>query len=260
MKLAFLNNSDWFIAQEANLFTIRMMNDLDTIDKSTNVKDEAARLKNTFYKKILSEFYTQVGYKLLEPEDADYKEYRHQVNQYRKNIYNNNESLEYCEVSSTMEFSASLDGPKPKPLASNNTKNLPSENAGPTLALIVPFEDACRLMADHKVMILHGRGFVEGKDLEKIIKLLFERVMRDDMKLLGKHSEKVLMDDERLASLIEKIPNMYTGKDYSKIDATSTKNKINLAEIDVLASKNFPLCMSEVFFFVVAKFFRCIYI
>lgn len=199
MKLAFLNNSDWFIAQEANLFTIRMMNELETLDKSVSSKDEAARLKNTFYKKVLSEFYTQVGYKLLEPEDADYKEYRHQVNQYRKNIYNNNESLEYCEVSSTMEFSAALDGPKPKPLGNNN-KNLPTDNAGPTLALIVPFEDACRLMADHKVMILHGRGFVEGKDLEKIIKLLFERVMRDDMKLLGKHSEKVLMDDERLAS------------------------------------------------------------
>ena len=51
--------------------------------------------------------------------------------------------------------------------------------------------------------------------------------------------------DDRFEALIHKIPHMYTGKDYSKVDATSTKNKINLAEIDILASKHFsgnPMC------------------
>ena len=231
LKLAFLNNSEWFIAQESNLFSLRIYNELMAIKKNQSTGKNDDGPKHRFLKAVISEFYGQVGYKVLEPTDPEYIEYKNHRDQYFNSV--NHRSTDVCEIENRVDFDT----------ANDNKMN--EEKTDDKILLIIPFEDACKLMADHKVKIFQGKGFVEGKDLEKIISLLFQRILRDDVKILTKHSDKVIEVDERFESLIAKIPNMYTGKDYSNVDTTSVKNKINLAEIDALAAKNFPLCMSE---------------
>lgn len=188
------------------------MEKLNIIDKEISDIEIREARKAEFLKQVLGKFYDEVGYKLCDWGSPEFKEYEERVSKYQ-------------------------DG-------HGVTRSF---NPGDQTLLIIPFEDACRLMFDYKITILDGKGFVQGKDIEKVIKLLFERIMRDDIKILTRHSDKVLQIDERFESLIQKIPHMYTGKDYSSQNTNSTKNKINLAEMDALASKNFPLCMSEVF-------------
>lgn len=52
--------------------------------------------------------------------------------------------------------------------------------------------------------------------------------------------------DERLKRLIEELPKMTYGKDYSKVSHNSTAGHINLGEILAIAEQNYPLCMQEV--------------
>lgn len=231
LKLSFLNNSEWFVCQESNLFTQRIMSELLNIQKNGTGGKYNDGPKHRFLKNVISAFYEQVGYRVLEKSDSEYIDYKNHRDQYVKSL--NSRGGDVCEIESERDFNQENDGKK---MAVENDDKV---------VLIIPFEDACKLMADHKIIIFEGKGFVEGKDLEKIIKQLFERILRDDLKILNKHSDKVISVDERFENLIAKIPNMYTGKDYSNVDTTSVKNKINLAEIDALAAKNFPLCMSE---------------
>jgi hypothetical protein len=60
--------------------------------------------------------------------------------------------------------------------------------------------------------------------------------------------EKVYADD-RLKRLIEELPKMSFGRDYSKVSHSSTQGNINLADIYALADQNYPLCMQEVCLF-----------
>lgn len=56
-------------------------------------------------------------------------------------------------------------------------------------------------------------------------------------------------EDERLKRLVEELPKMTFGKDYSKVTHNSTLGNINLHDIYAIADQNYPLCMQEVLVF-----------
>lgn len=51
--------------------------------------------------------------------------------------------------------------------------------------------------------------------------------------------------DERLKRLIENIPKMTYGKDYTKAEHRSYKGHININELNTIAAQHYPLCMQE---------------
>ena len=65
---------------------------------------------------------------------------------------------------------------------------------------------------------------------------------------IGNTIYEKIQADERLKRLIEELPKMTFGKDYSKVSHTSSFGHINLSDIYALADQSFPLCMQEVNF------------
>lgn len=63
--------------------------------------------------------------------------------------------------------------------------------------------------------------------------------------------DSIVKRDDRLKKLVEDLPKLNYGKDYSKVEHAGRKGFISLHDIYPMAEQNFPLCMQEVFHFKV---------
>lgn len=71
---------------------------------------------------------------------------------------------------------------------------------------------------------------------------------KEEMAAIGDSINNRVQADERLKRLIEELPKITYGKDYSKVSHNSIAGSINLADIYALADQSYPLCMQEVAF------------
>ena len=120
------------------------------------------------------------------------------------------------------------------------------DTSGKFYYLEVPFEDAVSMMSEHKVIIKDGIGIIPSKQYSNLIRLLFGRNLRQEMNQAGQSLKEQVEKDDRLKKLIEELPKMSYGKDFTKVDYGSKRGNINIHEINVLAAQHFPLCMKEV--------------
>ena len=112
--------------------------------------------------------------------------------------------------------------------------------------LEVPFEDAVSMMAEHKVVIRGGIGIIPSKHYSNLIRLLFGRNLRQEMNHAGQNLKEQVEKDDRLKTLIQELPKVSYGKDYTKVDYGSRRGNISIHDINPLAAQHFPLCMKEV--------------
>jgi DNA primase large subunit len=109
----------------------------------------------------------------------------------------------------------------------------------------VPFEDAISLMAEHKVIVKNGMAEVSQRNFSNLIRLLYMRNLKEEINAQTEAINEYLQTDERLRKLAIAIPQMSTGKDYSKSEHNSYKGQIFVGDIYALAAQSFPLCMQE---------------
>lgn len=71
-------------------------------------------------------------------------------------------------------------------------------------------------------------------------------IIKEEMISIEGEIESIISKDDRLKRLVEDLPKMNYGKDYSKVDHASRKGFIKIGDIYALAAQNYPLCMQEV--------------
>ncbi|KAM4771446.1 DNA primase large subunit [Rhinophrynus dorsalis] len=105
----------------------------------------------------------------------------------------------------------------------------------------VPFQAALDLVRPRKVFLWHGFAFIPHRDIVTIILNDFRTKLSKALALSAR-SLPVVQSDERLQPLLNHLSHSYIGQDFSSQRNTG---KISLEQIDVLASKSFPLCMRQ---------------
>lgn len=124
--------------------------------------------------------------------------------------------------------------------------------------MIVPFEDAGRLLGQHKVRILQGFVMVPNESLIHLILHIYKRSLWVGSSLLDltpqckvrdveKQLEKTLLQDERIKTIVEKLPEAMIEQEMDhNNNMVQMSGSISFADIDRLSKKHFPLCMQEV--------------
>jgi Eukaryotic-type DNA primase, large subunit len=91
----------------------------------------------------------------------------------------------------------------------------------------------------------NGFAYIEIKDAKILLENFFKMRLNESTKQTKKILPYLEEMNEIVAEFLEKIDSLSLGaKDYSKLNI-NRKDKINLADLDLLAARSFPLCMRE---------------
>ncbi|KNC50933.1 DNA primase large subunit [Thecamonas trahens ATCC 50062] len=105
----------------------------------------------------------------------------------------------------------------------------------------VPFEQAIELVQRRQVFVNGGWAYVRRKDMVAIVVAEFRSRLSRSLAVASKALPQ-LSEDERVVPLLTNLSRQYLGPDYSK---TKVEGAISLDQIDTLAKRSMPLCMSN---------------
>ena len=101
--------------------------------------------------------------------------------------------------------------------------------------------EAMDLVRARRVYVEAGKAFIPSSELLSLVIGVFRSSLSRDL-VLTCRALPVLEDDTRLVNMITNLDKRYTGDDYSN----KTVGRVMPGEIEGLAKRNFPLCMSTI--------------
>lgn len=108
----------------------------------------------------------------------------------------------------------------------------------------VPFEQAIGMMQRRQVFLRQGHAYVPREHLIELLRLRFRESLSRSLVVAFKSFPHVVKDG-RLAPLVKNLSRQYMGKDYTHGSNVSNIVNLKAEQIDALASKSFPMCMSN---------------
>lgn len=105
----------------------------------------------------------------------------------------------------------------------------------------VPFSEVTGLVKGRKVFLKSGFAYIPCSELVACIATYYKIKLSDVMAYT--YRQLPLLDDERINELLNTLHSAYTGNEYV---SSGDKEGINLATINTLAKKNYPMCMRHI--------------
>jgi len=106
----------------------------------------------------------------------------------------------------------------------------------------VPFEDVLDLVGRRAVVLHKGNAFVPSSQLSSIVVGRFRTCMSKALAVTHK-AMPAIEKEEQYGAFLKSVGTIYFGPDFS--DGASSQEHININDLDMLAQRSFPLCMSH---------------
>lgn len=105
----------------------------------------------------------------------------------------------------------------------------------------VPFREVTGLVKGRKVCLRSGFAYIPSSELVACIATQYKIKLSEIMAYTYRQLPQ--LDDERISELLNTLHSAYTGNEYI---SSGDKDGINLATINTLAKKNYPICMRHI--------------
>lgn len=187
--------------------------------------------------------YGKAKLKLLNFDEAKKEPYiRKYVRQYFFDLLAN-----YCQID-PMDKNIFTGKKNTEKIEDNNFKEFEKDiRKLDTRVLEIPFKYCHRLFDKYKVVLKKGKALITPETAFPVLQELFNEILFIHTKNIKKIYNSMKMADERVSGIIDILTKYNKSTEhYFKSNKPVNNLSLKLSNIDIMAKKHFPLCMSEI--------------